>query len=64
MTWDYREEYSKLLEKLDSDTRPWRPASLLPQDGTKVYLKCGLDYNGDHIPDFTKISEFKIIRED
>lgn len=21
-------------------------------------------YNGDHIPDFTKISEFKIVRED
>jgi hypothetical protein len=23
-----------------------------------------LIYNGDHIPDFTKISEFKIVRED
>jgi hypothetical protein len=45
--WNYQEEYNKLLEALDKDTRPWRPVGLLPEDGTKVYLKCGVDYKGD-----------------
>lgn len=51
MTWEYREEYNKLLEQLDNDNRPWRPAGLLPNDGTKVFLKCGLDYKGDTLYD-------------
>lgn len=51
MTWNYREEYNKLLDTLDKDKRPWRPVSLLPCDGTKVFLKCGLDYKGDTLYD-------------
>ena len=49
--WDYREEYEKLLETLDKDTRPWRPAFNIPKDGTKIYFKCGLDYKGDTLYD-------------
>lgn len=58
MTWEYREEYNKLLEILDQDNRPWRPASLLPNDGTKVFLKCGLDYKGDTLYDVGKYEDY------
>lgn len=51
MTWEYKEEYNKLLEILDSHKRPWRPFSLIPKDGTKVYFKCGVDYKGDTLYD-------------
>lgn len=58
MTWEYREQYNKLLETLEKDTRPWRPASLLPNDGTKVFLKCGVDYKGDTLYDFGKYEDY------
>lgn len=58
MTWEYRSEYEKLLEILDKDTRPWRPASLLPNDGTKVFLKCGLDYKGDTLYDIGHYEDY------
>jgi hypothetical protein len=59
--WNYETEYNKLLETLDKDTRPWRPVGLLPEDGTKVYLKCDVDYKGDTRYDvgcYEKFSDF------
>lgn len=50
-SWDYREEYEKLLETLAKDNRPWRPAFNIPKDGTKIYFKCGVDYKGDTLYD-------------
>jgi len=58
MTYDYRTEYNKLLDILDQDKRPWRPASLLPMDGTKVFLKCGVDYKGDILYDVGYYSDY------
>lgn len=58
MTWGYRAEYEKLLERLEKDNRPWHPASLLPNDGTKVFLKCGVDYKGDALYDFGKYEDY------
>ena len=60
MTWEYRAEYNKLLEKLDTDNRPWRPASLIPVDGTKVYIKCGVDYKGDTLYDFGRYEDYRL----
>lgn len=60
MTWEYREEYDKLLTILDKDSRPWRPMALIPEDGTRVYIKCGLGsfgetlYDVGHYEDYTK----------
>lgn len=58
MTWEYQTEYNKLLEKLDTDKRPWRPASLIPVDGTMVYIKCGVDYKGETLYDFGRYSNY------
>lgn len=51
MTWEYTTEYNKLLDILDQDTRPWRPIALIPEDGTKVYIRCSLDRKGDTLYD-------------
>lgn len=49
--WNYQEHYEKLLETLARDNRPWRPAFNIPTDGTKIYLKCGVDYRGETLYD-------------
>ncbi len=46
-TWNYRDEYEKLLETLAKDSRPWRPVFNIPKDGTKIYFKCGVDHKGE-----------------
>jgi hypothetical protein len=58
MIWDYTTEYDKLLTTLDQDTRPWRPFGLLPEDGTKVYLKCGIGTSGKTLYDIGCYEEF------
>jgi hypothetical protein len=49
--WNYREEYNKLLDNLHEDTHPWHDMSTAPIDGTKIYIKCGVDYKGERLYD-------------
>lgn len=59
MTWDYTTEYNKLLDILDQDTRPWLSSDLLPNDGTKVFLKCGVDYKDDTLYDVGEYQDYR-----
>ncbi|MNY67616.1 hypothetical protein D3C86_2052350 [compost metagenome] len=49
MTWEYREEYAKLLDKLSKDTKPWIDVKVkaVPVDGSKVYFKLSEDWKGE-----------------
>lgn len=58
MTWEYTTEYNKLLDVLDQDTRPWRPSTLIPKDGTKVYIKCGLSTSGKILYDVGQYEDY------
>ena len=58
MTWEYTAEYNKLLDVLDQDTRPWRPIALIPEDGTKVYIKCGLSTSGVTLYDVGQYEDY------
>ena len=58
MTWEYTTEYDKLLTILDQDTRPWRPVALIPEDGTKVYVKCGLSTSGKILYDVGQYEDY------
>lgn len=58
MSWEYQTEYNKLLDILDQDNRPWRPIALIPKDGTRVYIKCGLRYDGSTYYDVGQYEDY------
>lgn len=56
----YQEEYNQFLVTLSQDTRPWITDCDVPKDGSRIYLRCGLDSQGitqydiGHWEDYTK----------
>lgn len=48
MTWNYQEQYAKLLDKISKDASPWINItdSPVPTDGTTVYFKLSENWEG------------------